>query len=63
MLATIVKDALGNDNLSDDVQDNLLKRSDILKELMGMTISHENNDRAGKMWAHHKLLTYLDSAR
>ena len=64
VLANIVKETLGNDNsMSDDVLDNLLQRSEILKELIAMSISRENNDRAGEMSAHYNLLTYLGNAR
>ena len=63
-LANIVKKTLGNDNsMSDDVLDNLLQRSEILKELFAMGISTKNNDRAGEMSAHYNLLTYLGTAR
>ena len=63
-LANIVKKTLGNDNsMSDDVLDNLLQRSEILKELLAMGLSMENNDRAAAMSAHYNLLTYLGNAR
>ena len=60
LLADIVEEALGNDNMSDDVLDSLLQRSEILKELFAMSIS---NDEAGMMSAHYNLLTYLGNAR
>ena len=63
LLAGIVEKALGNDNMSDDVLDSLLLRSDILKELIAMSISTENNDRAGRMSAYYNLLVYLGNAR
>ena len=64
LLARVVKNALGNDNsMSDDVLDNLLQRSEILKELFAMGRSKKNNDRAGEMSAHYNLLTYLGNAR
>ena len=37
LLAHVVKEALGNDNnMSDEVLDNLLQRSEILKEILAM---------------------------
>ena len=60
----IVKNVLGNDDsMRDEVLDNLLLRSEILKELFAMEISGENNDRAGQMSAHCNLLTYVGKAR
>ena len=59
MLADIVKDVLGNANMSDDIHDSLLQRSDILKELIAIHISIQNNDKAGKISALLSLLTYL----
>ena len=64
MLAHLVENALGNDNsISDEVLDNLLQKSEILKELFAMVISNKNNDRAGSMSAHYNLLTNLGEAR
>ena len=64
LLANIVKETLGNDNsMSDDVLDNLLQRSDILKEFIAMIFSMKNNDRAGEMSGRYNLLTYLGNAR
>ena len=62
VLAGIVEKALGN-SMSDDILNNLLERSDILKELFAMVSSAGNNDRAGEMSAHYNLLTYLRKAR
>ena len=65
-LANIVKKTLGNDNsMSDDVLDNLLQRSEILKEILAIksnTIAN-SNDRAAAMSAVYNLLTYLGNAR
>ena len=64
VLADIVKETLGNDNImSDDVLDNLLHRSDILSELIAMQVSRKNNDRSGFMSGLSNLLTYLGKAR
>ena len=63
-LAHIVNETLGNDNsMSDEVLDNLLQRSEILKELFAMDISKKNKDMAGRMSARCSLLTYLGNAR
>ena len=62
VLANIVKETLGNENnMSDDVLNNLLQRSEVFKELLAMRI--KNNDRAAAMSAHYNLLTYLGNAR
>ena len=64
LLAAIAETVLGDDNsMSDDVLDNLIQRSDILKELFAMVSSAGNKDRAGEMSAHYNLLTYLGKAR
>lgn len=64
LLADIVEETLGNDNsMSDEVLDNLLQRSEILKEICAMANSMKNNDRAGEMSAVYNLLTYLGNAR
>ena len=64
LLAQTVNYALGNDNsMSDEVLDNLLQTSEILKELFAMGFSSKNNDEAGGMSAHYNLLTYLGNAR
>ena len=63
LLAHIIKETLGNANVSDEVLNNLLQRSEILKELFAMRLSMENNDRAGEMSAHYNLLTYVGKAR
>ena len=65
LLDEFIKDALGNENrMSDDVLDNLLQRSNILKELIAMGIcSREKNDRVGEMSGHYNLLTFLGNAR
>ena len=62
-LADTVKIALGNDNMSEDVLESLLLRSEILKELYAMSISKEKNDIAGIMSTSKSLLTYLGNAR
>ena len=49
--------------MSDEVLDNLLQRSEILKEIYAMANSMGNNDRAGSMSAVCNLLTYLGNAR
>ena len=63
LLDFIVKTILGNANMSDEVLNNLLQRSEVLKELLAMGTSMNNNDRAGEMSAHYNLLTYLGNAR
>ena len=63
LLAHIIKETLGNANMSHEVLNNLLQRSDIFKELFAMHISIENNDRAGQMSAVYNLLTYVGKAR
>ena len=64
LLADIVEETLGNDNsMSDEVLDNLLQRSEILKEIYAMANSMKNNDRAGEMSGRYNLLTYLGNAR
>ena len=62
-LAHIVHKALGNGNMSNDVLDSLLRRNDILKELLAIIICEKNNDRLGQITAHYNLLGYLGSAR
>ena len=64
LLADFVNETFGNDNsMSEDVLNNLLQRSEVLKELLAMGTSMNNNDRAGEMSAHYNLLTYLGNAR
>ena len=64
LLADIVEETLGNDNsMSDEVLDNLLQRSKILKKLFAMDISIKNKDMAGSMSACCSLLTKLGKAR
>ena len=64
VLADFVKETLGNDNsMSEDVLDNLLQRSEILKELFAMRISRQNNDKAGWISRCYNLLTYLGNVR
>ena len=63
-LAHIIRKFLGNGNsMSDDILDNLVQRSDILKELVAMGSSIKNDDRAGEMMANYNLLTCLGNAR
>ena len=62
LLAYIVEETLGN-SMSDNVLDNLLHKSEILKELFAMRINMVNNGRGGIMSAHYNLLTYLGNAR
>ena len=57
-LAYIVEEILGN-SMSDNVLDNLLQRSKILKELFALFISMKNNDRGDMMSAHYNLLTLI----
>ena len=54
---------LGNANMSDEVLNNLLQRSEVFKEILAMDLSMNNNDRAAVMSAHYNLLTYLGNAR
>ena len=64
LLADIIRKFLGNNNsMSNDILDNLVQRNGIIKELIAMAISDENNDRAGEVSAHYNLLTYLGNAR
>ena len=65
LLADVVMETLGNDtiNMSDNVLDNLLLRSDILRGLFAMAFSTESNDRAGRMSGRCSLLTFLGNAR
>ena len=65
LLAAVVGKTLGNANMSDEVLDNLLQRSEVFKEILAMKkqYSMENNDRAGQMSACCSLLTNLGDAR
>ena len=62
LLATIIKDVLGKGSKSDDVLDDLLLRSDILREFFAMRISMKDNNKAAETAAHDKLLSYLINA-
>ena len=63
LLVAVVKKALGNDSLHDDLVNHLLHRSDILKGLMSMLISIGNNDKEGQVSAVCNLLNRLANAR
>ena len=48
LLATIIKDVVGKGNTSDDVLDDLLLRSDILRVFFAMRISMKDNNKAAE---------------
>ena len=60
----MVKDAvLSNDNLSDDLLENLLLHSDIIRELFALIINRDKGDNESAMSAEYNLLTYLGNVR
>ena len=64
LLAQIVEKTLGNNNcMNDEVLDNLIQTSEILKELFAISVSMENEDIAGIMSVQYNLLTDLANAR
>ena len=63
LLADVVKRAIGNKSMSEDILDDLLMRSDILRYIGALNSSIRSNDESSQTLAHRNLLISLDNAR
>lgn len=62
-LAVPLRTALGNDSIGEDILDELLKKSDLLKELWVLQSIKSYNDASSGMLALHNVLRSVGDAR